>query len=221
MAYKFHTLAAIAVLIVSGVWVATGTFSSVGSATHEPDPNLKAAAAEAKSPKLPPDPAVALRTVAFVKPIFVDHNRKIRVAGITQADKRVTLAVRTSGIIASLKVQQGDKIEKDGLVLSLEAEDKVAMVTTAKAILAQRQTEFDATSQLVLRGSSAKMQEDTARSALATAKSQLQQAMAEIDRLQIKAPFSGVIDRVLRSRSCFSSIPSSPKVKSMSAIWAI
>ncbi len=56
--YRFHKLAALAVLIGVGAWVATGEFSSVGSAQNEAAPEAPANAAE--QPKAP------LRTVAVV-----------------------------------------------------------------------------------------------------------------------------------------------------------
>ena len=193
---KFHTVAAIAVLIISAIWVSTGVFSSVGSAIGKADPATQKAGQPVKTADDPQRAAPGLRMVAFVKPAFIDHNRTIRISGVTEADKRATLAARMAGIIGEFKVRKGDLIEKDGVVLKLDAEDKLAMVRTAKAVLEQRQSEFDATSQLVQRGSMAKMQADTARSALSTAQSQLEQAEAEINRLVIKAPFAGVIDKV-------------------------
>ena len=137
-----------------------------------------------------------LRTVAYVKPAFVDHFRTIRISGVTQADKRVTLAARASGVIAALNIRKGDRIKADDVVLRLDAEDKDAMVRSAKAVLEQRQTEFDATSLLVKGGTSPKQQADTAMSALMTARSQLEQAEADIKRLEVKAPFSGIVDKV-------------------------
>jgi membrane fusion protein, multidrug efflux system len=206
---KFHTWAALAVLIVSGIWVATGEFSSVGSAltkgenkdhaSSQPAPTSAAAVAATDPAATAPAAAEvkpALRTVAYIKPVFIDHYRTIRVSGITQADKRVTLAARSSGLIGDLKIHQGDRIKENAVVLKLDAEDKAAMVKTAKAVLDQRQTEYDATSLLVKRGTTPRLQADNAMSALMTAKSQLEQAQAEINRLELKAPFSGVIDKV-------------------------
>ena len=191
---KFHTWAALAVLIVSGVWVATGQLSSVGSALGHGE-------AQAVKPEMQPQPAAsaiapALRTVAFVKPKFDDHYRTVRISGVTEADKRVTLAARASGVIGELKIHKGDQIKEGAVVLKLDAEDKTAMVKTAQAVLEQRQSEYDATELLVKRGSTPKMQADTAMSALMTARSQLEQTQAEILRLYVKAPFAGVIDKV-------------------------
>ena len=197
---KFHTLAAIAVLVVSGLWVATGEFSSVGSALGKSESKSETGAQKDPAAAKPVAEALAatpkLRTVAFIKPNFVDHDRTIRISGVTQADKRVTLAARASGIIGDLRIHQGDQVKLDSIVLRLDAEDKLAMAKSAQAVLEQRQTEYDATSLLVKRGTSPKQQADTAMSALMTARSQVEQAQAELKRLDLKAPFAGVIDKV-------------------------
>jgi multidrug efflux system membrane fusion protein len=193
---KFHTVAALLVLIVSAIWVATGEFSSVGSAADE----NAAPAVDAAQPQTPGStPAIAdthLKTVAYVNPDFVEHNRTIRVSGVTAPDKRAVLAVQSAGVIAKLNVEQGDSVKKDDIILTIDGVEKASMVETAKALLAQRQNEFDAISRLVKEGSSPKLQADNARSALAAARSQLEQAQADEDRLHVKAPFSGVIDKV-------------------------
>jgi len=194
--FKFHTLAAIAVLIVSAIWVGTGQFSSVGSAIGKTESATETNAPTAKSTAVAPAAAAPLRTVAVIKPTFIDHDRTIRISGITQADKRVTLATRAAGIIGVLAMHQGDQVRQDGVLLRLDAEEKQAMLKTAKAVLEQRQTESDSTELLVKRGSAPKQQADTALSALMTARSQLEQAQAELNRLELKAPFSGTIDRV-------------------------
>ncbi|MBN9250694.1 MAG: efflux RND transporter periplasmic adaptor subunit, partial [Mesorhizobium sp.] len=82
------------------------------------------------------------------------------------------------------------------LVLMLDAEEKVSAVDNARQLLTQRQAEIDASERLAKTGNLPKLQLDTARSALAAAKSQLDAAEAELARNEVKAPFNGVIDRV-------------------------
>ena len=207
---KFHTVAAVVVAIAAGAWVATGEFASVGSAakSQEAAPAAGAqeqAAAEAESAGSEPAAAqpAALKTVAFVKPIFMDHNRVIRISGVTEADKQTTLAARAGGVIGKLEVDEGVRVNEGDIVMSLDVEDKAAMVDTAKAVLDQRQKEFEAMERLVARGTAAKLQADTARSALAAAQSQLQQAEADLDRLKVKVPFPGVIDQVMVEQGSF------------------
>jgi len=193
---KFHTIAALFVLIASAVWVATGEFSSVGSAANQND-TTKVNGSDPQTPapnqiKTKPQ----LKTVAYVKPVFVNHNRTIRVSGTTAPDKRVVLAVQSTGVIAKINVKQGDRVEKDDVILNIDGIEKAAMVESAKALLDQRKSEFEAISRLVQKGSSPKLQADNARSALAAARSQFEQAKADEDRLNVMAPFSGVIDKV-------------------------
>src|SRR5690606_28915373 len=59
----------------------------------------------------------------------------------------------------------------------------------------QREAEADAARRLAERGSLPKLQLDTALSALALARSQLETAQAGLDRIVVRAPFDGVIDK--------------------------
>lgn len=183
---KFHQIAAFIVLAASAAWVVTGEFSSVGS---------EAAEAEKEAPKAEA-PAKLLRTVAVVKAPQAEHARVIRVSGLTEADKRATLAARAGGIITELPVAQGQHVESGALILSLDAAARRAGVETAKQVLAQREAETKAIERLAKNGSVAKLQVDNARSGLAAAKSQLETAQSDLDAVQVVAPFAGVIDRL-------------------------
>lgn len=187
--YRFHKVAAVVVLVAFAAWMGTGKFSSVGSAAAENE-TPPAQAPKAEQPK------AALRTVAVITPPRIQHARAIKVSGQTEADKRAVLATRAAGIIEQLPVKQGDHVKVGDLVLMLSAEDKPAAVETAKQVVKQRQAELDAAQRLAKSGNLAKLQLDTAISALATAKSQLELAQAELERNRILAPFSGIIDKV-------------------------
>jgi len=185
--FRFHKLAALAVLVGVGAWVVTGEFSSVGSAQNE----TPAAPAETvEQPKAP------LRTVAVITPPRLMHARAIRISGHTEAEKRVTLATRVMGVIESLPVKQGQRVERGDLVMRLDAEDKEAAIRMAESVVAQRQAEADAAERLVGGGNAPKLQADQARAALATAESQLEGAKAELAQYEIYAPYNGLIDRV-------------------------
>ncbi|MCO5161632.1 MAG: efflux RND transporter periplasmic adaptor subunit [Mesorhizobium sp.] len=190
---RFHKVAAVAVLIGFAAWMGTGKFSSVGSASTEAGQSsgeeAKPAPAAEAAPKAP-------RTVAVVVPPRVQHERAIHLSGQTQADKRAVLATRAAGIIEKLPVKQGDKVEAGQVILALSAEDKPAMIDTAKQLVKQRQAELEAAQRLAKTGTLAKLSLDTAVSALAQAESQLKAAEADLERLTIVAPFAGVIDSV-------------------------
>ncbi len=187
MKFRLHKLAAVAVLIGFTAWIATGEFSSVGSAQTESE--TPPAQAEEAAPAV-------VRTVAVVVAPHVQHARAIRISGQTQADQRAVLTTRAGGIIGDLRVAKGSTVKAGDVILVIDAEEKKASLDTAKALLAQRQAEFNAAERLAETGNMPKLQLETARSALAAAKSQVQAAEAELGRLEVKAPFAGIIDRL-------------------------
>jgi len=117
-------------------------------------------------------------------------------SGLTEADKRSVLAARSAGIIAELPIAKGQSVEAGDLILRLDAEGKEAAVETARQLLAQREAEAQAAERLVQSGSLPRLQADNARSALSAARSELEMAQAELSRNEVRAPFSGLIDRV-------------------------
>jgi multidrug efflux system membrane fusion protein len=184
---RFHKVAALLVLAAATAWVATGRFSSVGSAADDAPPP-PAERTEARD--------VPVRTVAVVEPPRVSHARAIRIPGVTAADKSADLAIRAGGIVDELPVGKGDRVEPGDLILRLAAEEKEAAVETARQLVAQREAEWEATERLARSGTIGKLQLDNARSALAAARSQLEAALAELARNEVRAPFAGIVDRV-------------------------
>jgi len=193
--FKFHKVAAVAVLIGFAAWMGTGKFSSVGSASAEGEQSAPAAAA----PEKPAGGEAAkpqLRSVAVVAPPRVEHARAIRLSGLTEADKRAVLATRAGGIIEQLPIKQGDRVTKGQTLLVLAEEGRQAALELAQQVAKQRQAELEAAQRLAKNGTMPKLQLDNAISAVAQAQSQLKAAQAELDRLIVVAPFDGVIDAV-------------------------
>lgn len=191
--FKVHRIAALIVLIGAGLWVATGEFSSVGSQeANAAEPGKDEAGANAP---VQAEPA-PLRTVAAVVPVFADHAREIRIAGATEADKSAVLAAKADGIVEMLGVTQGDEIGSDTLVLKLVGADVTADIAMAKASLEQASQELDVGEKLFARGGLAELQLTTRRSAKAAADAALQQAQTAEDKLVLKAPFAGTVDKV-------------------------
>lgn len=190
--YRFHKIAAIAVLVGFAAWMGTGKFSSVGSAAAEGESAEKAAQARQAAAEVKPP----VRTVAVVKPPRIEHARAIRISGQTQADKRAVLATRAAGIIAELPVTEGDRVKAGDLILRLESEEKPAAIETATQRVSQREAELEAAQQLSKTGNLAKLQLATAVSALAEARSQLEMARADLERTRIVAPFDGIVDDI-------------------------
>ena len=186
--FAFHKIAAVVVFGAAAVWVLTGKFASVGSAAADTEKPVAAQTASEK-PK-------ELHTIGYVVVPPVSHARAIRVSGQTDANKRAVLATRAAGIIVALPVKEGDRVKKGDLIARLDPEGRDAAVATARQLLAQRQAQADAAEKLAKQGNMAKLDLDAARSALKAAESQLQAALADLDRTTVIAPFDGVIDKV-------------------------
>lgn len=185
---KLHKVAAVAVLIATAAWVATGEFSSVGSAADEAGTSRPAEAA--------PQEQAPLRTVGVVNPPRIQHSRAIRLSGSTDADKRAVLATRAAGIVEELAVEQGDTVKRGSLIAKLRDEGKESAVETARQVLAQREAEATAARRLAEQGSMPRLQLDGVLSALAAARGQHDAAVADLERNIVRAPFDGMIDKV-------------------------
>ena len=185
---KAHRYAAILVFIASAAWVLTGDFSFVGSATGQDE---AAGTAEAVSAEPRAVQSVAVATIPSV-----DHDRTVRVSGATQADKQTHITARADGIIAELLVAQGDLVAEGQVIARIAPEGRDAAARSAAASLEQARAEFAARAQLVDRGTLPRLQLDQQRSALRLAESRHEAAVAELDRLEITAPFGGIVDEV-------------------------
>ncbi|MBN8630361.1 MAG: efflux RND transporter periplasmic adaptor subunit [Rhodobacterales bacterium] len=187
---KFHRIAAFCVMVGAGAWIATGEFSSVGSAQT----------AEGKESPTPEAPAAEnaplVRTVSAVEPVFVDHAREIRLSGITEADKRTDLAARAEGVIASLDLTKGGMAKAGAVVMVLEGPEAVAQEEIARIALAQKDRDLEVAERLYKAGSTSESNLTNARSARDAAQAELNRAHAAADRLRLKAPFAGIVDSV-------------------------
>ena len=187
---KFHRIAAFCVMLAAGAWIVTGEFSSVGSAqTAEGKESQTAEPGAAATTPL-------VRTVSAVEPVFVDHARAIRLSGITEADKRVELAARADGVIASLMMTKGGMVEAGAEVMELEGPETLAQEEIARIALDQKERDLGVAQKLFEGGSTSESNLTNARSARDAAQAELNRAQASADRLRLKAPFAGIVDSV-------------------------
>lgn len=194
--FKLHRIAAFVVLIAASAWVLTGEFASVGSAAGE----AKAAEDGQESPtsegSASTSPEVVPRTVAVMEPVFVEHARTIRLSGTTAADKRAVLAARVEGVINTLALAKGESVADGAVVMTLEGPETLAQAEIAEIALAQRERELDVAERLYSGGNTPEIQLTNARSVRDSAQAELNRANAAVDRLQLKAPFAGIVDTV-------------------------
>jgi multidrug efflux system membrane fusion protein len=182
---KFHRIAAFCVLAAAAGWIATGEFSSVGSAQGK-----------AEGAETPPAPAAPplVRTVAAVEPVFADFARTIRLSGVTVADKRAALAARADGVINGLSLVKGVKVAAGDVVMVLDGAEAEALARIAEITLAQRESDLERAERLLAGGNVPEIEVTNARSAREQAAAELARARAELDKQRLVAPFDGIVD---------------------------
>ncbi len=183
---KFHRIAAFLVLVAAAGWIATGEFSSVGSAEE-------AQAADTPATEQPVD-APLVRTVAAVEPAFVDYARKIRLSGVTKADKRAALAARADGVINSLSLVKGGTVTAGDVVMTLEGPESEAQLKIAEIALAQKDSDLERAERLFAGGNAPEIEVTNARSAREAAAAELARAKATVDKQRLTAHFDGIVD---------------------------
>lgn len=189
---KLHRLAALVVLVAASAWVLTGKFSSVGSAEQ----TTGATSATPAAAEMPATAAPVLRTVAVMEPVFVDHARSIRLSGTTGADKRVLLAARSEGVIDKLFLVKGAAVAEGSVVMQLEGPETLAKANIAAITLKQREKDLVVAEQLHSSGNLPETKLTAAQSQRDSAQAELDRANAEVSRLELKAPFDGIVDSV-------------------------
>lgn len=188
---KINRYIAILVFLGSAAWIATGEFSSVGSAA---DAEGETPAAETASVEEAGSEAKPLQSVGVAVIPQIQHARSIKISGVTEADKVTTMTARTGGIVGELLIQQGATVKQGDVVARIAPEGRDAALRSAEQALEQAKAEAEARMKLVERGTLPKLQGDAAMSALRAAESQVEAAQAEIDKLDVTAPYDGVID---------------------------
>ncbi len=185
---KAHSVLAIAVLIAAGAWVASGKYSFVGSDIEE--------GARAEAPAAAPSAEADRQTVAFAVARNMPYHRQLHISGITRADKSSVLAARAAGVIAKLPVAKGAAVSEGDLLMALDGPERYSAVDAAEALVEQRTKAAEADKSLLASGQVGRLRVDQSSADLVAARSTLEAARADVDRLEVRAPFAALVDDV-------------------------
>lgn len=125
-----------------------------------------------------------------------EHTRIIELQGRTEADRQVTLSAETTGMISAMPVSKGQRVKKGDLICQIDPGARKAQLDEAIALQAARKIDFEAANQLFEKGHTSKTQVATANANYDAAVALRKIRQVELDRTYIKAPFSGIIDRL-------------------------
>jgi multidrug efflux system membrane fusion protein len=181
---KAARLTAVGMVAAATLWIASGHLLPHDSAQGE-------AAVRASEAKSQPLFRVAV-TLAKVEP----HNPTLTLSGRTEADRKVTVAARTGGVLTELRVKRGQHVAADEVIAVLSDDARLAQVAQAKALVDQRRAELEAKRSLITTGALPKLDLVSLEAQAKAAEAALGTAQAELERGLVRAPWAGVITDV-------------------------
>ena len=110
---------------------------------------------------------------------------------------QANLSSRSTGVIRTMK-EEGDEVRKDDVVVSLDDDNEKLAVESGKAVLDVRQSEYDTSKGLSLKGSDSRQNTLTALANLKTADAAYKQAQVALEKKSVHAPFDGVVTQRMR-----------------------
>jgi len=137
--------------------------------------------------------AVAPMTVSVRTQEAQSVEQFIVAQGQAEPNRTVTIRAETTGQIAEILADEGATVAAGDVIVRLEPNNRKAMLDRAKARVREQQSAFEASESLGKKGYQTQRQADQIFSSLQTAKAELEEARIELERIEIKAPFEGVV----------------------------
>ncbi|MBC6405446.1 MAG: efflux RND transporter periplasmic adaptor subunit [Rhodospirillales bacterium] len=176
---------AVVIAVGVGVWVLSGQLDPDASAPEIQKPSAIIA-------HLDELPSVRIRDVTAVP-----HERMIELRGSTEPRRAVDLKSETSGTVVEIYVPESTLVQLDDPLLRLDEAERGAQLRQAKALLRQRQIEYEASRKLATKGYRSETERAAAAAALEAAQAAVEAAEIEFSHVLVQAPFAGFLERHL------------------------
>ncbi len=135
-----------------------------------------------------------LRTEVQVKVFEADEmQRELTLYGQTEPNRRVTVRAEVAAQVSDILVPRGKTVQKGELLLRLNEDDRPQRLNQARALLKQRELEYEGAKSLKAKGLQAERQLAEALTLLRTARAELKRAELNLQNTRVVAPFSGVL----------------------------
>jgi multidrug efflux system membrane fusion protein len=170
-----------ALLLVVTLWLLSGQF---GSDAPGPQPDTAGAAGETEE----------IMTVQVRKLGLEPYVSELTISGRTESVRSVEVKSQTDGQVTKVPVEKGRAVKTGDVICQLETTEREANLAEAKALMAQRELEYNAARELAAKGHRSETQTAAARAQFDAAKARVAKAELELSHASIRAPFDGIID---------------------------
>ncbi|MBV9062630.1 MAG: efflux RND transporter periplasmic adaptor subunit [Alphaproteobacteria bacterium] len=171
--------AAFVILVLVVVWIGSGLFGG-----HKPDSATSDAAAKTNDV---PRVQVAMLTAS-------PRDATLTVRGRTQALHWVDTRAQVDGIVRAIHFEKGDRVKAGDVLCELVVNDRGAKLDQARALVSERQKEWDAAENLATQGAMSATGAKQAMAALEAAKAAERTQQIELANTRVRAPISGFVD---------------------------
>lgn len=168
------------IVILVVLWLASGQLSN-----DNPEP---ASGAEPVAAAGAPKNAVRVRTQSAEEVM-----RTIVVNGKTAPARTADLTAETDGRVVSIGAERGASLERGDIIVRLDERDRAARLAQAKALVRQREVEYEARKRLESESYVSEAQLQEAIALLETARAELTRARLDLEYMTIRAPFAGAL----------------------------
>ncbi len=184
-------LLAIAIAVVAAGWVLSGEFGGrIGLADNGAAPGQALSVAE-RNAERGEAALTAVRTKASTARL---HWREVTARGHTEAKRVVMVKSEIKGRIVKVSVQKGSRVRRGDELARIDVADRNAYMAEAKALVRQREVEFQAAKKLRKKGYKAETQYSGAVARLDAARAMVKQMDVALSRTVIRAPFDAIVD---------------------------
>ncbi|MBD5405725.1 efflux RND transporter periplasmic adaptor subunit [bacterium] len=164
------------IIIALIVWFALGMFFTAPKTTDEPTTKLVKVNVE--------------RLTA--KNIVAD----ILIYGHTEANEKVNLKIRTSGIVKTINKKKGQYVKKGDAIITLAMEDRMAKLRAAQAAKDKSELEFNTAKTLLQQDLISRVDFVANEAAYKNSRAALDQIILDIEYTILRAPFDGIINEL-------------------------
>lgn len=185
-------LLAVLMALAGALWVLSGEYGWLVGLSAKEKPQPAGSVAEAANAK---DGRRELPTVRVLRSVAQSRAREVVVRGRTQANRAVDLKAEVAGQVVELPREKGARVKKGEVLARLSVDDRNARLAEAKAMVRQREIEFEAARQLAAKGWRAETQFAANQASLEVARAKVAEMEVEIAKTAIRAPFDGVVER--------------------------
>ncbi|MEH6394114.1 efflux RND transporter periplasmic adaptor subunit [Pseudoalteromonas sp.] len=133
--------------------------------------------------------------VQVVKLVAQEIKKTLSFYGKSEPDKLARVSARQAGEVDKIYVEEGQFVEQGALILELDKSDLVAQLGSATALLKQYTAEYEGALSLRNQGLQDRVQTMRSEALLAQGKARLAGLELQLERTEIRAPFSGIINK--------------------------